>query len=84
MSTAAYFPVWYTPESKSGETAAPEGEMLLWEIVQRQDMVVVFVLAENCARTQGEEAYNFRRKSEDMHLRWRLFLGQNRTGYASG
>ena len=35
MSTAAHFPVWYTLGSKFGETAAPEGEMPLWEIVQR-------------------------------------------------
>ena len=52
MSTAAYFPVWYTPDTKLGETAAVEGDMPLWDIVQRRDMVVVFWFAVDCPRTK--------------------------------
>jgi hypothetical protein len=52
MSTAAYFPVWYTPDSKLGETASVKGDMPLWEIVQRRDMVLVFVFAADCPRTK--------------------------------
>jgi hypothetical protein len=53
MPTAAYFPVWDTPDAKLGETAAVKGDMPLWEIVQRRDMVVVFVFAVDCPRTKG-------------------------------
>jgi hypothetical protein len=32
-SAAFFFPVWYTPEAKLGETASLTGEMPLWEMV---------------------------------------------------
>jgi hypothetical protein len=41
---AAFYPVWYTPEAKLGETASVVGEMSLWEMVPRGDMVAVLCL----------------------------------------
>ena len=40
--TAAYYPSWYTPKEKHGETASPTGDMPAWDIVDRAKMVTVF------------------------------------------
>ena len=51
-ASAAYFPVWYTPDAKLGETASLSGEMPLWEMVPRRDMVVSFVFDSECSPTK--------------------------------
>ena len=40
--TAAYYPSWYTPKEKHGETASSTGDMPSWDIVDRARMVTVF------------------------------------------
>jgi hypothetical protein len=40
-ASAAFYPVWYTPEAKLGETASVVGEMPLWEMVPRGDVARV-------------------------------------------
>jgi hypothetical protein len=51
-ASAAYFPVWYTPEAKLGETASLIGEMPLWEMVPRRDMAVAFMFDSECRPTK--------------------------------
>jgi hypothetical protein len=51
-ANAAFYPVWYTPEAKLGETASVVGEMPLWEMVPRGDMVAVFVFDSECVPTK--------------------------------
>ena len=40
--TAAFYPSWYTPDAKHGETASATGEMPTWNMVERCDMVTTF------------------------------------------
>jgi hypothetical protein len=40
--TAAYYPSWYTPRAKHGNTASSTGDMPSWDIVERARMVTVF------------------------------------------
>jgi hypothetical protein len=51
-ASAAFYPVWYTPEARLGETAAVVGEMPLWEMVSRSGMVAVFVFDSECVPTK--------------------------------
>jgi hypothetical protein len=48
--TAAYYPPWYTPKAKHGETASHTGDMPSWDIVERARMATVF----DCQIQQGK------------------------------
>ena len=52
VSSVCAYPVWYTPEAKLGETAAVVGEMPLWEMVSRSEMVAVFEFDSECVSTK--------------------------------
>jgi hypothetical protein len=52
---AAWHPSWYTPDTKHGETASIDGEMPTWEIIQHEDMVVVFESSTKRRRVQMED-----------------------------
>ena len=51
-ASAVFYPVWYTPEARLGETAAVVGEMPLWEMVSRSDMAAVFEFDSECVLTK--------------------------------
>jgi hypothetical protein len=51
-SAAAYLPVWYALEAKLGGTAVKEGDMPLWEIIQRRDVAVAFTAEGDFKRTK--------------------------------
>jgi hypothetical protein len=50
---AAWYPSWYTPDTKHGETASMDGEMPTWEIIQHEDMVIVFEFDETKKNKDG-------------------------------
>jgi hypothetical protein len=52
---ALWYPSWYTPDTKHGETqtASIVGEMPTWEIIQREDRITVFEFDETKKSKEG-------------------------------